>query len=211
VVLDDSFFEAIVDNRDIAPKDKRKKKRKLSAITAVVVHQTAANRTQETALRKSKNVTCHVLVTPGGSVCINHPWEAYLYAGDLFNSFAVHVEFTGNFEGHPGKDDFYKPEKFGRSVPTDIQILRGRQVLKWLIHEEKLDITMVLAHRQARTKMKSKNGNWKVAKVLDPGWQIYSMVVMWAERVLGLERRPQWTLGNGATIPESWENPPIIS
>ncbi len=208
VVLDDGFFESIVDNRDIAPKDKRKKRRKLSDITAVVLHQTAAQRSQENALRKSKNVTCHILITPGGNVCLNHPWEAYLYAADLFNSFSISIEFTGNFEGHPGKGDWYKPEKFGRGEPTDIQILRGKQVLQWLIYEENLGITMVLAHRQARTKRKNKNGRWKVAKVLDPGWRIYSTVAMWAERVLNLDRRPQWTLGNGATIPGVWEEPP---
>lgn len=209
VVMDDGFYESIVDNRDIAPKDKRKRRRKLKNITAVVLHQTAANRTQENALRKSKNVTCHILITPGGSVCLNHPWDAYLYAADLFNKFSISIEFTGNFEGHPGKGDFYKPEKFGRSIPTDIQILRGKQVLQWLIYEEKLDITTILAHRQARTKRKNKNGRWKVAKMLDPGWQIYSAVAMWAEKVLNLDRRPQWTLGNGAPIPESWEHPPI--
>ena len=209
VVMDDAFYESFVDNRDIAPKDKRKRRRKLENITTVVLHQTAANRTQENALRKSKNVTCHILITPGGNVCLNHPWWAYLYAADLFNSFSISIEFTGNFEGHPGKGDFYKPEKFGRSIPTDIQILRAKQVLQWLIYEEDLNITTIVAHRQARTKRKNKNGRWKVAKVLDPGWQIYSAVAMWAEKVLNLDRRPQWTLGNGATIPESWEHPPI--
>lgn len=211
VALGDEFYASIVDNRDIAPKDKRKRRRKLSDITAAVLHQTAAQRTQENALRKSKNVTCHILITPGGNVCLNHPWEAYLYAADLFNSFSISIEFTGNFEGHPGKGDFYKPEKFGRGEPTDIQILRGKQVLKWLIYEENLNLTTVLAHRQARTKRKNKNGRWKVAKVLDPGWRIYSTVAMWAERVLNLDRRPQWTLGNGATIPDVWEEPPTTN
>ena len=208
MVMDDAFYESFVDNRAIAPKDKRKRRRKLSAITAVVLHQTAAQRSQENALRKSKNVTCHILITPGGNVFLNHPWEAYLYAADLFNKFSISIEFTGNSEGHPNKGDWYKPEKFGRGEPTDIQILRGKQVIQWFIYEENLNITMVLAHRQARTKKKNKNGRWKVAKVLDPGWRIYSTVAMWAERVLNLNRRPQWTLGNGATIPDVWEEPP---
>ena len=76
-------------------------------------------------------------------------------------------------------------------------------MLKWL-HDTLPNLKMVLAHRQARLPPKR-------PKMTDPGWEVYSQVAMWAEREIGLDRRPAWTLGTGAPIPESWEMPEAVS
>lgn len=206
---DGMFWEQLpdrVDNRGKAQKSQRKRTRPLADITAVVVHQTGFTWSLETAHQNAWKINAHLVVLPDGTVCWNHPFEAYLWAADLANRFSISIEFLGNFEGHPGKDDFWRPERFGRSRPTRHQIVAGRDLLIQLLYSSgpfpKLPLESCHAHRQFRT-------GKRAPKVLDPGWEVYQGINLWAHRQLGLSARAGWTLGNGAVIPPSWYDPDV--
>lgn len=194
--LDDEFFYSKRDVTGRSDKSRRLRKRDLKDITAVVTHQTSVQRSAGVFDRRAHLITCHIAIGPTGLWYLVHPLDAYLPAADLANRFSVSIEFSGNFEGHPCRGDFYKPSKFGRSTLTDMQRLRGRQVLRWL-QSQLPSINSCFAHRQFRT-------GKKAPKTLDPGWEIYGQINTWAKDELGWALRPDWTLGNGSPIPSSW-------
>ena len=198
VVLDESFTKSIVDLRHKSPKKERRKKRDLSEVVGVALHQTSVQRSSRATARRAHLTVAHVLVSQDGYVFWIHPFEAYLYAADHLNAFTVSVELMGNFQGEPG-GRWYKPKRFGEGHPTPIQIHRTRQTLLWLTTVIP-SLCWLWAHRQSRVKP-------KVAKELDPGWEVWQTVSGWAERSGVLETQPWRTWGTGLPIPHSWVNP----
>ena len=75
-------------------------------------------------------VTAHRVIGPNGTRYRLHPLDRRLVAGnraDRAPYHAVHIEFAGNLEGHPGAGNWWRPDIYGRGKLTKSQILAGLQ------------------------------------------------------------------------------------
>lgn len=149
-------------------------------IKALVLHQMAFLRTQQTA-EAHKCTNSHFIILQDGSIYQLHPISAHLYASHGWNPRSVAVEFAGHFRNVRGG---------GPHIPTQAQYEAGRFLVKYLIHL--LGVDKVLTHSQSSTK----SG--------DPGPDIWQHVGEWSMQSLGITDTTQARIGEGSIIPKSW-------
>jgi hypothetical protein len=148
VELDDAFFACFVDlTKKANIKDKkgrrlRKGIRKHSKLTRICWHQTAFTWKPYAILKALKKwsshhkINAHALFDTDGAILLLHNFFYYLWTANAFNGDCFSFEVMGNFEGIQGSGRWYKGDKFGRARPKRIQIIRGRQMIKWLLDPE---------------------------------------------------------------------------
>lgn len=178
----------IEDRTAFATKSHRKGKRDTAKINALVLHQTAFSRGNDTT--KYDNIPVHFVIPPDGKIVQLHPIAEYLWSSNGLNPRSVAVEFVGNFRSVRGF--FYKPQQFGCHALTPDQIRAGRDLIKHLAAQ--INLKHVLTHSQA-----SKD------RTNDPGPEIWYYVGQWAVDNLGLgDGGPKFFVGTGQPIPDEW-------
>lgn len=188
-ILPGLFATSIEDRTAIAPKDLRKgKPRDINKVYALVLHQTAFSRGNDTT--KYDRIPVHFVITPNGKIIQLHPLTALLWSSNGFNTGSVAVEFVGNFRSIEGR--YYKPEKYGCHHVTPEQIKAGRQLIQHL--RQQMPLTHILAHRQS-------SGD----RTNDPGPEVWFNVGQWAIDNFGLkDGGPGFFIHTGKPIPEQW-------
>jgi hypothetical protein len=146
VVLDQDFWDSFVDLSaksatvlDEKGRPRRKGSRPGAALKRIVWHQTAFTWKPYRELTAAKKwsshhkINAHMCFDTDGALLLLHPFDAYLWTANAFNPSCLSFEIMGNFEGLLGTGSWYKPDKFGRARPKRIQLLRARQMTKWLM------------------------------------------------------------------------------
>lgn len=188
------MFEPDVDLTDVSPTEKRKRIRKWSDITGIVLHQTGIHNFGEKAWKK---VTAHLGVHSDGRVFHIHPLPAYIYSSHGFNRDTVAIEVAGNFLGDENKPNSYWKKGGGPSELTEDMVTGIRRAIQWVVSEVDAhggEVTHIFAHRQASD-----------GRPLCPGAAIWKGGGVWAQEELGLsDGGPNYTRGDGLTIPDYW-------
>lgn len=230
VDLDDAFWASFIDLTGPAGKvvergkPRRRRTRKLSALTRIVWHQTSFAWRTYLALKAARKysghhkINAHVCIDRDGSILLLHGFLFYLATANAYNSSCLSIEIMGNFEGELGQGNWYKPEKFGAHRPERIQLIRARQLTLWLMDPEQgpADAELPPMLREWRTSVR-KHGNplkWvnphKMAtddRPLDCGSESWYHVGEWsAACVPGLGIGP--SAGRGEPLPDEWRSPP---
>jgi len=178
---------------------KRAYRRPVSDISGITMHQMGFSRGNDPT--RYLGIPAHYIITPDGAIYQFHDWEEYLYTSSKLNSFTLGVELAGNFRGSDGK--WRKPEKFGQDVPTPAQIQSMRNLVAYVqkdLAKQGIALDSLWGHRQGSP-----------SRGIDPGPEVWSQVVPWANRTLGLVDRSNETRGDGQPIPESWKVQEVLS
>lgn len=190
----------MIDMRAKAPKERIDYIRGLDKTTAAVIHQTGFFGWKDTNPLWPE-IKAHFVVRQDGRVQINYDPEVRMTTGsNAANSFAVTIEFEGNFPNTNG--NAYMPEKFGVSHLEEhpAQVIAGRKLLadlKALLP----NMTAVFGHRQ-----------WSDNRENDPGPDLWREVAEWAKQNLGLtDGGPGWKYGSGQPIPDDWRGAPLVA
>lgn len=181
-----------------------------SAVTGIVVHQTAAvfgvNRRQvaraggdarEALRRRFLDVACHMAALRNGDVLQTNDLTTYVYHGNRLNKSTLGLEIEGRYPGWTRRP---KRSTWGGdpSEVTDVIVAAARRALRELVergHAEGMPIRYVYAHRQSSATRRS-----------DPGEELWRRVVLdYAVPELGLKTRPRHTVGSGRPIPKAWD------
>lgn len=144
IELDDEFWACFVDlsgKSNVQDKNgfRRKGRRPWPSLKRIVWHQTSFTWTPYRKLIAEKKYTGHHKINAhscfdtDGSILLIHPLHAYLWTANAFNKDCLSFEIMGNFEGILGEGNWYRPDTFGRARPKRIQLLRARQMTKWIL------------------------------------------------------------------------------
>lgn len=180
----------------------RYKPRKIADIKTIVIHQMGFVRSQSS--RRWHRVTAHRLILPNGTIAKTHPlWCRLVCSNSLDRSphNAVGIEVAGNFEGHPGKGDWWKPETFGKSTLSDDQRMGLRASIQAIVREvEREDgrIEMLAPHRVC-----GRDSKGRPNRPLCPGWEIWRECEVIAKE-MGLRTPGDEETWGGMPIPDSW-------
>jgi hypothetical protein len=169
----------------------------------LVVHQTGfiAGRSIE---RLAKKITAHEVWNPDGTVYVVHPDNTRLVAANRLDRspyHAINFETVGNFSGIEGQEQFFRPERLGRSFVTSelAEMMEARLVDRIRgLREIGIDPYMLAPHRIA-----GRNEHGEPNRQICCGSGIWSV----AERVAAQTGVPvpgdDFELG-GLPIPASW-------
>ena len=148
VELNDDFWACFVDLtgksnvKDKKGRRRRKGTRTHSKLTRVCWHQTAFTWKPYAILKALKKwsshhkINAHALFDTDGAILLLHNFFFYLWTANSYNGSCFSFEVMGNFEGVQGSGRWYKGDKFGRARPKRIQMIRCRQMMKWLLDPE---------------------------------------------------------------------------
>ena len=198
----------IEDLTDLAPISNRVRRRKVSEIRSITLHQNGFAWADDHPL--IPRIRAHYQVMRSGKVAELHPPETRLRSSSNgANAHTVAIEIAGNLQGEPGCDNepdvdcvevdgWFKPERFGRHTLLDAQVIAARRLIVRLVRQFP-QIERIHAHRQ-----------FAADRPLCPGWEIWRRVGMWAQDELGLSDGGAGFADGGTPIPTSWkvrENP----
>jgi N-acetyl-anhydromuramyl-L-alanine amidase AmpD len=170
--------------------------RKLSDISAIVLHQTACH--LGTRVKRWHSLPAHIGIPKDGRVILVNKLSTVCWHANYFNRFSVGIEIDGNFRGV--EDDpktLWKPGG-RRSELTREQVEGAQDAIAWICNEVENhggEVTTILAHRQT-----SKN------RRADPGSDIWKRISLWAQNILRLTNDPTYTKGSGLPIPKQWDS-----
>jgi len=171
----------------------RRGERDLRKLDGLVLHQMGFSRGSDP--EKYLGVPAHYIITTDGTIAQLHDWNRYLYTSSALNSWTVSVEVAGNFRGPDGK--WYQGDKNGRDTLNAKQIDALRELVGIVDAQMALNgsrLNSIWGHRQGSPQ-----------RQIDPGPEIWSSVVPWANRQYGLEDTSDLHVGDGMPIPESWK------
>ena len=232
VELDAAFWACFVDLTDKSNiKDSegrriRKGTRKFSNLVRICWHQTAFTWTPYKILKALKKwsshhkINAHACFDTDGTILLVHNFFYYLWTANAFNKDCLSFEVMGNFEGELGTANWYRPDTFGRDRPRRIQIIRCRQMIKWLMNPEQgpadEDLPKPLLEwrvgcREHGNPLKWNNTHRESTKgrVLDCGSELWYHVGRWGiETVDGMAQGPK--RGEGMDLPVLWYQKPTI-
>lgn len=198
----------IEDLADLAPAANRVRRRKVSEIRSITLHQNGFAWADDNPL--IPRIRAHYQVMRSGKVAELHPPETRLRSSSNgANAHTVAIEIAGNLQGEPGCDNepdvdcvevdgWFKPERFGRHTLLDAQVIAARRLIVRLVRQFP-QIERIHAHRQ-----------FAADRPLCPGWEIWRRVGMWAQDELGLSDGGAGFADGGTPIPPHWkirENP----
>lgn len=172
-----------------------------SAVTAIVLHQTAT-KIGETA-KAWHSVPIHFGVTRAGKIYQLYALtEVCNHAGNI-NKISVGIEIDGWFAGIEGKPEtLWQPGGTNpKRLPMDLPEAQANAVkttIKWIIDSvaaQKGAIKTIHPHRQSSKDRQS-----------DPGSLIWQTLGLWAKSTFGLkDGGKNFTVGDGLVIPEAWD------
>jgi len=232
VELDDDFYACFVDLtgksnfKDKEGRRLRKGVRKHTAITRFCWHQTAFTWKPYkllTALKKWSShfkINAHACFDTDGTILLLHNFFYYLWTANAYNKDCLSFEVMGNYEGILGSGQWYKGDKFGRDRPKRIQIIRCRQMIKWLLDPEqgpaddKLPKPLLEwreACRKSGNPLKWNNTHREATdnRGGDCGSELWYHVGIWGiETCDALTHGPK--VGKGMDLPDVWWQKPIV-
>jgi N-acetyl-anhydromuramyl-L-alanine amidase AmpD len=186
----------VTDVTDLHPiRNAYKTPRKLSDITAIVLHQTACH--LGTRVKRWHTLPAHIGIPRDGRVILVNKFSTVCWHANWFNRFSVGIEIDGNFRGVEDRPETLWKPGGRRSKLTVYQVAAAQQTIKWICDEVKAHggkVTTILAHRQT-----SKN------RRADPGQDIWGRIGIWARGVCDLKNDPSYTKGSGLPIPKEWD------
>lgn len=176
--------------------------RKPEEVTAWVLHQNGFDWQEMNALRDK--IRAHFQIWESGKITQNAAILARLRSSSNgANKFCIAIEFDGNFEGNPGKGNFWKPSKYGRAHLTMQQIAAARRLIR-AVDCMLPNLKSMYAHRQFGV-----SGKGKPNKPLCPGHEIWTHIGEWAKTTLGYsDGGPSWK-SRGSAIPPDWRGVPM--
>jgi hypothetical protein len=233
VELDDEFWACFVDltskSNVLDAKGRRRRKgvRPWKNLKRICWHQTAftwkpyRETTAKGKWSSHHQINAHTCLDTDGTILLVHNFAAYLWTANSFNVDCFSFEIMGNFEGLLGSGNWYLGDKFGRSRPTRIQLIRARQFTKWLLDPEQGPADAVLPKpllewRQAVRQLGFNPLKWVNAhrqsaedRVLDCGSECWYHVIMWGAATFpALSIGPE--AGKGMKVPAEWSAPPAL-
>jgi hypothetical protein len=162
----------------------------------IVLHQNGFTWKQDNP--KRFKIRAHAQFWGSGRVTQNYdPLARLRVSSNNANGSCVALEFSGNFEGDPGRGNFYKPEKFGRAYLTDEAIDAGLRYIRDLVSAFP-SINEINAHRQWGVNKKGKPN-----RPLCCGWEIWHKIAVPAMEMFGFSCNDGKAY-KGLDIPESW-------
>jgi len=170
----------------------------------LVMHQMGVSRSLAQLARRAQLVTAQEVLAPDGTVYVVHPDETRLIAANRFNRdpyHAINFELAGNLSYIEGKNRFYKPDRFGRTVMTpEWETAVSCRLVDRIegLRAKGIDPFMLAPHRVAGHDRRG-NAN-REACCASAGWAI-------CEQVAAITGVPvpgdEYTIG-GLPIPEAW-------
>jgi len=187
-----------------------------SAVNGITIHQTAvqfevtdrqiaaADGDKCLALAtRVKKVAAH-FVSFDGFYTKNYPLDFYVYHAGALNRKTLGLEVDGLYPGlldDPDtelREDLESLWKGTPTVLTEGRVKAARAALRSMVQEGRklgMPIKYIYAHRQSSATRRA-----------DPGEEIWRKVVLeYGVPVLGLETRPDFTIGTGRAIPDEWD------
>lgn len=233
VELDDEFWACFIDltaKSNVLDKEgrrRRKGSRPWKNLKRICWHQTSFTwRPRRESMAEGRfsghhQINAHACFDTDGVILLIHNFMYYLWTANAFNIDCFSFEIMGNFEGNLGSGNWYKGDTFGRARPKRIQIIRARQLTKWLMNPElgpeddKLPKPL-LEWRKAVRQLGSNPLKWNNThrqatddRVLDCGSECWYHIVMWGVAALpGLSVGPE--KGRGKKIPVEWTERPAF-
>ena len=232
VELDDAFFDCFIDLTKKANfKDKqgrrlRKGTRKHTNLARFCWHQTAFTwKSYKISMEKQgwsshHKINAHLCFDVDGSILLLHNFFYYLWTANAYNKDCLSFEVMGNYEGILGSGKWYKGDKFGRDRPKHIQMLRCRQMIKWLLDPEQGPADdklpkMLLEWREACRKS-GNNLRWNNThreatdnRGGDCGSELWYHVGFWGINTFdALTQGP--LAGKGMKLPDVWWQKPVV-
>ena len=166
------------------------KKRKLSDITGVMLHQTACRLGEKP--ERWKSISAHIGVTREGKIILMHDFLSVIWHGNKPSPELIGIEFDGNFMGYTnGK--YWKPGG-GPDPLTAAQQASANEILLPFLQRCGMDWKYTIAHRQS-------SGD----REYDPGPEIWQLVALpWMRETGSTDGDLVW--GTGAKIPNDWDS-----
>jgi len=232
VELDDDFWGCFVDLtgksnvKDAKGRRRRKGRRKFSNLMRICWHQTAFTWKPYKVLKALKKwsshhkIDAHACFDTDGTILLIHNFFYYLWTANAFNKDCLSFEVMGNLEGELGTGNWYRPDTFGRARPFRIQIVRCRQMMKWLLDPEQGPADDKLPQpllewrqgcREHGNPLKWNNTHRESAgdRALDCGSELWYHVGVWGIQTLsGLTHGPK--RGSGMDLPAPWWERPVL-
>ena len=170
--------------------------RKLTDITAIVLHQTACHLGERPG--RWHSVPAHIGVTRKGKVILINRLQTVCWHANYFNRFSVGIEIDGNFRGIESKPGTLWKGGGRRSRLSAEHVEASRRAVDWICQEVANGggrVETILAHRQT-----SKN------RRADPGQAIWKTCGLWAQvPPQNLNNDPDYVKGSGLPIPKEWD------
>lgn len=190
----------IVDERTKhpTPRPELVKVRSYSAITSIVLHQTACT-LGETPSRWH-TIPIHVGITKTGKILHLNDFTLNLPHANGFNSRSVGIEIDGAYAGIEGDlKTFWRPagSTAKPDVASEAQLGATRVAVRWICEEVASHggkVLNIFAHRQSSKDRQS-----------DPGSRIWQEVGLWAQKELGLSDGGEGFQQGGTPIPTAWD------
>lgn len=203
--MDYSLANLLPDLEDLTAKRGRDnviRMRKPWEVTAWVLHQNGFDWREMNALRDK--IRAHFQIWESGKITQNASILARLRSSSNgANRFCIAIEFDGNFEGNPGKGNFWKPERYGQAHLTVAQIMAARHLIR-AVNDMMPSMRSVYAHRQFGVA-----GNGKPNKPLCPGHEIWTHVGEWAKATFDYSDGGHLWSSRGTAIPDDWRGVPM--
>lgn len=180
--------------------------KKIDKMTIVaVIHQMGVVRRESST--RWRFVTANEVISAMGTAFKLHPLGVRLTASNRFNRspyLVYNFELAGNFEGVDGEGNWWAPDRFGRSRPTNAQLKTLDRRIRALKMEAEMlgaDLHLVAPHRVAGFTFR---GGRKVPnRPLCPGSRANSAAERFATELGVAVPSDTYSLG-GLTIPKSW-------
>ena len=184
----------------LAPEEYRRRRRALSEIRAVILHQTGFG-SWKLDNRLWPRVRAHFVIHKCGLISQNHPiTERLRYGSGLANAWAITIEHEGNYplRYDDGRARYWQPERFGRDRLEDSprQVQASRALLTHLAAE--IPGLQVGAHRHV-----------EAAKSGCPGPDLWREVGQYAIDRLGMPEVSRFA--DGLDVPADWRGEPRIA
>lgn len=177
--------------------------RKPDALVRVLLHQNGKNhRPEQETIERAAKIRAHYQIWPSGKITkIYDPLARLRVSSNRANATCVAIEFSGNFEGIPGRG-VWRPKTckhcqagkcfaHDQATLTEAQIVSGQVLIAELIALFPT-IREINAHRQ-----------WAKDRPICPGWQIWKLVAEPCILTHGLKDTSDQAY-DGSTIHETW-------
>ena len=186
---------SIIDLTAESDHSRRKFVRPASNVDSLVLHQMGFTRGNDPRMYLS--VKAHFVIMQNGTVAQLHNFTDYLYSSDGLNSRSVAVEFAGNFPSD--RDKWWHAKGTSKSKQaanqhriSHQQVSAGLFLIGYLMYDP--GIQFLFAHRQAGTHHNC------------PGPDIWYNIGEEGLRMGLRDGGPNFQMGLGRTIPNSWRN-----
>jgi len=188
----------LADARDMADLEREAKRRRITDIDTICLHQMACKNTSR-GIQRWKGIECHwVVELEDERAYLMHDLDKRLWHGHGFNFRSVGIEVEGYYAGVDGDlSTFWKPKEAPDRQPMTLTcgmraaIVAAIGATVDMVAAAGGEIKYIGAHRQSYGRKRS-----------DPGSLIWQVAVL-CQEALGLQEAP--TLDKGRPIPEAWD------